>query len=907
MFHNIFPQFVVTAYSGMPTNDTHMYGRPYGGLAIACRYDKIKLINDFGLSINNRAQGLCVEIAGKQYLVFNVYFPCKGDSNYVGDIAIICAFMSTVKNSVNSNVEILIAGDFNFDLRHILQNSEMQIFSEFLNDNHMEPCSLFYNGNTKYTFRCETRNVHSFIDNVVIPKSFGLQGHLLSVDIVDDVVNNSDHLAITCEVVCNSKSVQNIDVNKPCYYQKIIWSDQVKLQYYVDTGVCFQNIIDYYQSSIINCNCDNAESYVSHMFNDIVNLLVACSASHKKIFAQRGIKWNNRLNELKKNSRVAMQAWRDSGCPVIGSIHDEYVSCKKEYKKAIKEVKRNDKRARGDRLLDAWRTNDTKKFWNIWRSNSSQLRNNDVLQPDSFVDVFRGNFINSASNVKAVNNFNALYNKMFVDNSCDKVQFNVEEIEKAVKSLKQSQTCDCNELTIMHILYSHPAIYVALKILFNTMLFFGVVPNGFGSSVITPVVKSKEKSFCDATNYRPVSIITVFSKVFEACLLVHIEPMLLSHSNQFGFVKNGGCNKAVYMFTSTVKYFIERNSNVYICALDASKAFDRVNHYFLLTCLIERGVPKCIVDVLYAWFRNMNACVKWNGSFSSFFNVLSGVPEGSLLGPRLYNIVMDKLLVMLENSGLGCHIAGLFAGAVAYADDLIILSASVIKLQFILDMCVEFGKTCDLEFNCDKSLCGVVGQPELSQQASLLIGNKSLKWVNSFVYLGIEFVLGSCLKVNCRKRIQKFMGSVSSVLQCKCYGYEDVFAEILIKKCLPILMYGLDCVTLDSNSVKIVTQAWNCAFRWLYGVGKYTSTRHLFEQHNTMSMKFLLDCSLMSFFACVSKCYNCLLQKLILHTVNDPKIRCMFEHYNVSDYTNVHSIKRNVRLKFCEYCDDGDG
>ena len=82
------------------------------------------------------------------------------------------------------------------------------------------------------------------------------------------------------------------------------------------------------------------------------------------------------------------------------------------------------------------------------------------------------------------------------------------------------------------------------------------------------------------------------------------------------------------------------------------------------------------------------------------------------------------------------------------------------------------------------------------------------------------------------------MASVSSVLHFKSVGFENVFAEILIRKCLPVLMYGLDAVSFDNNSIKLVTQVWNCAVRWLYGLGKFTSTRHLFESHGTMSMSF---------------------------------------------------------------------
>ena len=122
------------------------------------------------------------------------------------------------------------------------------------------------------------------------------------------------------------------------------------------------------------------------------------------------------------------------------------------------------------------------------------------------------------------------------------IKFGVEEIEKAVNSLNKSQACDYNGLNLYNILYAHPTIYVSLKKLFNIMLQFSIVPDAFRHGVITPVVKNKNNSINDASNYRPVSIISIVCKIFEACVLVYIEPMLISHINQFDFVQKGGCN-----------------------------------------------------------------------------------------------------------------------------------------------------------------------------------------------------------------------------------------------------------------------------------------------------------------------------------------------------------------------------
>ena len=68
---------------------------------------------------------------------------------------------------------------------------------------------------------------------------------------------------------------------------------------------------------------------------------------------------------------------------------------------------------------------------------------------------------------------------------------------------------------------------------------------------------------------------------------------------------------------------------------------------------------------------------------------------------------------------------------------------------------------------------------------------------------------------------------------------ELVFASILITKCLPILSYGLDCLMLNSKNVNAVSKAWNTAFRWLFGLRKFDSTRLIFMRFNTMPLKYL--------------------------------------------------------------------
>jgi hypothetical protein len=124
------------------------------------------------------------------------------------------------------------------------------------------------------------------------------------------------------------------------------------------------------------------------------------------------------------------------------------------------------------------------------------------------------------------------------------------------------------------------------------------------------------------------------------------------HPNQFGFVPEGGCNKALFAFNRTVDYFNSNGSNVYICSLDACKAFDRVNHYSLLACMLRRGVPRMLVNVFMSWYNKLSGQVRWENQLSKSFDIHSGLPQGSLLSPKFYNFVMDDILYALQTQGM---------------------------------------------------------------------------------------------------------------------------------------------------------------------------------------------------------------------------------------------------------------
>ena len=111
------------------------------------------------------------------------------------------------------------------------------------------------------------------------------------------------------------------------------------------------------------------------------------------------------------------------------------------------------------------------------------------------------------------------------------------------------------------------------------------------------------------------------AKIFESCIANIIETNLVSHTNQFGFVKNGGCGKALFTFRNIVRYFRNNNSNVFICSLDLTKAFDKINHVALLNLMVNKGINAKIVKTYADWFCKMCAKVNWNNCTSAVFRL----------------------------------------------------------------------------------------------------------------------------------------------------------------------------------------------------------------------------------------------------------------------------------------------
>ena len=447
-----------------------------------------------------------------------------------------------------------------------------------------------------------------------------------------------------------------------------------------------------------------------------------------------------------------------------------------------------------------------------------------------------------------------------------------------------------------HIMFGNQVLYVHLSLLFGSLLKHSYVPDEFCYGMIIPLLKNKHGDATTSDMYRGITLSSTVSKLFEMVLIEMFGNSLQSDTLQYGFKKGSGCTEALFTFNESIRYFTSRGSRVFCVSLDANKAFDRVLHSGLLLKLVQKGVSLSFVKLLRDWYSRQTCAVLWNSVLGDSFRILCGVRQGGVLSPVLFSLYIDDIIVNLRNSGYGLHIGSTFIGCILYADDIVLLSCSCFGLQKLVNICMNYGKSWDISFNPNKTLCITFGGKHPSRFV-VTLDNIKLDWLDKLKYLGCFFNSNTC-KVDLSNSVRKYYGCFNNILSVLGKGKNEMTALHLVKcYSVPILTYACQVWNLSPSEYKTLNVIWNNSFRKIFNCCWRESTAGLQFYCNCLSMTHIIDQQIILFYKRLLRSSNVILRTLFRFKQSD--ISALLARYRIPSLTLPVHVQKSYIWNHC--------
>ena len=554
--------------------------------------------------------------------------------------------------------------------------------------------------------------------------------------------------------------------------------------------------------------------------------------------------WKERVEPYKKDALFWHSVWLSLGRPNTGGVFSVMKHTRNKYHYAVRRLKREVNQMKIIDLLEASEEGNTALFKEMKKSLNS--RNSGQEVPDclegkvshtDIVEKFRDCFselYNACDRSQEMKSLNEKIKQLIRDDSgvsaLEVNRINPTVVKQAATRMKPNKTDVTGEYTSDVFLHAPDILFEHLSSIFKSFLTHGTVTKQILACAFLPLYKGGLKNPEKFDSYRAIAGASQLLKLFEYVILEIWGSILTTDSLQFGFKKGVSATQCSWLVMEVANYFVRRGGQVTATFLDLSKAYDKCLFDKLFQNMLDKGFPAVVVRGLIYAYQEQMGWVRLAGKDSSQFPLTNGTRQGSVLSPYLFSACyLDGLLVELRREGLGCYISGVWLGACAYADDIVLLAPNRAVLQRMVTMCEQYGAEFNLQFSTDpnpsKSKTKSVlfcGRNTCEYPLPVKLDGKDLPWVDRVDHLGHILHQSLSMELDASRARASFMTRCSDIRDQFYFARPEQRMRAIQLYCCDA--YGTMIWDLKSEYAEQYFRSWNVQSRLAWRVPFNTHT-----------------------------------------------------------------------------------